>query len=98
MSAIIITGGAGFIGYNIALFYQQLGYKIIIVDDKTSGNHNAQFDYIPKKDFRELIANNHEFADIRAVFHQGACSDTMETDNIYMVDNNSLRSDEMMRD
>ncbi len=92
MKKIIITGGAGFIGYNLARFYHGLGYDILVVDAPQGKNHNPQFDYMPIGEFRQYITKNAHFAGLRAIFHQGACSDTMETNNQYMQDNNMVFS------
>ena len=35
MEKVLITGGAGFIGINLALYMYKLGYKINIIDIKT---------------------------------------------------------------
>ena len=44
-------------------------------------------DYLDKDVFYELFAEN-AFGKVEAVFHEGACSDTMESDGKYMMDNN----------
>ena len=42
-------------------------------------------DYVDKRDF---LARLDRYAHARAIFHEGACSDTMESDGRYMMDNN----------
>ncbi len=44
-------------------------------------------DYLDKTEFVERFRRG-DFGRVRAVFHEGACSDTMETDGRYMMDNN----------
>src|SRR5260363_80831 len=44
-------------------------------------------DYFDKSEFIERFASG-AFGAVRALFHQGACSDTMETNGRYMMDNN----------
>lgn len=92
---IIVTGGAGFIGSNIVAALNGRGIDdVIIVDnlecpDKINNLSPCTIaDYIDKGDFRDLIARNESFGKVEAVFHQGACSDTMATDGRYVMDNN----------
>lgn len=91
---IVVTGAAGFIGANIVKGLNARGIDdIIAVDDLTEGDKFRNLadlqiaDYIDADDFYELFAEG-AFGDVEAVFHEGACSDTMETDGKYMMDNN----------
>lgn len=90
---IVVTGGAGFIGSNLVKGLNDAGYEdIIIVDNlKKSEKHlnmnRLKFmDYIDKNEFFEMFDDLAKEVDV--VFHQGACSDTMETDGKYMMENN----------
>jgi ADP-L-glycero-D-manno-heptose 6-epimerase len=98
---VIVTGGAGFIGSNIVKGFNKNGIDdIIIVDDlKNSGKHlnlnSLKFrDFIDSRDFLSIID---KLGDITSVSHQGACSDTMETDGAYMMKNNYEFSRELFR-
>ena len=91
---VVVTGAAGFIGSNIIAGLNARGITdIIAVDNLTRGDkfHNLVdlriADYFDKTDFYERFAQGH-FGTVEAVFHEGACSDTMEHDGRYMLDNN----------
>lgn len=91
---IIVTGGAGFIGSNIVKGLNARGIDdILIVDNlKNSEKHrnlNALYfkDYIDKNDFLPQL-NILKRDNIEAIFHEGACSDTLESDGKYMMHNN----------
>lgn len=58
----------------------------------------AQYsDYMDKCEFRDaLAAGEFDNADIRAILHQGACSNTLEDDGRYMMDNNFTYSKELL--
>jgi ADP-L-glycero-D-manno-heptose 6-epimerase len=66
---------------------------IIAVDDLTQGDKFRNLadlkisDYVDAAAFYELFTQGH-FGRIEAVFHEGACSDTMESNGKYMMDNN----------
>ncbi len=91
---IVVTGGAGFIGSNLVRGLNRRGHTdILVVDDLTEGDkfvnlvHGRISDYMHKDEFRERIARG-QLANIEAVLHQGACSDTTERNGQYMLDNN----------
>lgn len=91
---IVVTGGAGFIGSNLLLGLNQMGVNdILVVDDLLEGDkfHNLVradiADYMDKDEFRQRLLQK-TLPKIRAVLHQGACSDTTERDGRYMMDNN----------
>ena len=98
---IVVTGAAGFIGSNIIAGLNARGIQdIIAVDDLTQGDKFKNLadlqisDYIDADDFYDLFADR-AFGDVEAVFHEGACSDTMESDGKYMMDNNYTLSCEL---
>jgi len=91
---IIVTGAAGFIGSNIVRGLNARGETdIIAVDDLTQADKfnnlvDCQLsDYLDKEEFLSRLTSG-SFGKAGAVFHQGACSDTMETDGRYMMANN----------
>jgi ADP-L-glycero-D-manno-heptose 6-epimerase len=91
---IVVTGAAGFIGSNIVKGLNARGIDdIIAVDDLRDGDKFRNLvdlqiaDYVDVDDFYELFAEG-AYGEVEAVFHEGACSDTMELDGKYMMDNN----------
>ena len=98
---IVVTGAAGFIGSNLIKGLNAHGIdNIIAVDDLTEGDKFKNLadlqiaDYVDADDFYDLFAEA-AFGDVEAVFHEGACSDTMEPDGKYMMDNNYTLSCEL---
>jgi len=94
MTRIVVTGAAGFIGSNIVKGLNARGIDdIIAVDDLTHGDKFRNLadlriaDYVDLDLFYDLFAEGF-FGKVEAVFHEGACSDTMEADGKYMMDNN----------
>lgn len=93
--SIIVTGAAGFIGSNLVKGLNARGVTdIIAVDNLTRGDKFRNLvdcelaDYLDKQEFLRIVRDDALMGDIEAVFHQGACSDTMESDGHYMMDNN----------
>jgi len=99
---VVVTGAAGFIGSNLVHGLNALGVDdIIAVDDLTDGPKyrnllNARLaDYFDKDEFYGRFARG-ELGRVEAIFHQGACSDTMEHNGRFMLDNNYRRSKELL--
>lgn len=91
---IVVTGAAGFIGSNLVKGLNARGITdIIAVDDLTEGDKFINLargqvaDYLDRDEFRRRVAEGN-LPEIRAVLHQGACSDTTERNGRYMMDNN----------
>jgi len=93
--SIIVTGGAGMIGSNIIEGLNKSGHNdIIVVDHLKNGEKFRNIsdldisDYYDKKVFISLIKDRNDFGQIDAVYHEGACSNTLEWDGQYMMENN----------
>jgi ADP-L-glycero-D-manno-heptose 6-epimerase len=92
---IVVTGAAGFIGSNIVKGLNLRGERnIIVVDDLTRGDQFRNLvdcdiaHYLDKNDFLLMLAEGEFDGELSAVIHQGACSDTMNHDGKYMMENN----------
>jgi ADP-L-glycero-D-manno-heptose 6-epimerase len=98
MTRIVVTGAAGFIGANIIKGLNARGLTdIIAVDDLTQGDKFRNLadlqiaDYVDADVFYDAYAEG-AYGQVEAVFHEGACSDTMEMNGKYMMNNNFATS------
>lgn len=91
----IVTGAAGFIGSRIVAGLNREGSDNIVAVDNLE--NSAKFtnltgceiaDYLDKREFLARVENGDFDGAVEAVLHQGACSDTMESDGRYMMENN----------
>ena len=101
--SIVVTGAAGFVGANnVAALNARGETDILAVDnleraDKFRNLADCEIaDYLDKRDFIELVRAR-RLPRPRVVFHQGACSDTMETNGRYMMENNFRYTLELFR-
>jgi ADP-L-glycero-D-manno-heptose 6-epimerase len=106
---IIVTGGAGFIGSNLLQQLNRIGERDILVVDNLAPAPNLSgpkflnlwgadySDYMDKVEFRAALnAGAFDRVKVRAILHQGACSNTLEDDGRYMMDNNFTYSKEVL--
>jgi ADP-L-glycero-D-manno-heptose 6-epimerase len=89
----VVTGAAGFIGSRIVEALNRAGVSDIIAVDNLSRSAKVAnltrleiADFIDKGEFLQRL-DSFDGA-VEAVLHQGACSDTMELDGRYMMENN----------
>jgi ADP-L-glycero-D-manno-heptose 6-epimerase len=91
----VVTGAAGFIGSNLVRGLNARGERnVLAVDDLKHADKFRNLvdleiaDYLDKEEFLLRLENGDFDGEITAVLHQGACSDTMEADGRYMMQNN----------
>ncbi|MBI2251611.1 MAG: ADP-glyceromanno-heptose 6-epimerase [Armatimonadetes bacterium] len=101
---IILTGGAGFIGSCLLWKLNQKGISDVLVVDHFGNSSKwknligKKFkDYIEKDDFLELILTNKISKNINMIIHFGACTSTTEQDASYLIKNNYLYSQELVK-
>ena len=100
---IILTGGAGFIGSNALAELNRTNRNDILVVDNVAAT--AKWKNLVGRSFREYVHKNalwqwitqNEKEPIEAVIHLGACTDTMEHDFDYLIENNVQYSQKIWR-
>ena len=93
---IVVTGGAGFIGSNLAQSLNAAGMDDILIVDHLKNSAKMEnlrglkfIDYQDKARFLSRIEQGGAgLGAIDGIFHTGACSDTMESDGAYMMETN----------
>ncbi len=89
----VVTGAAGFIGSKIVEGLNAAGVTDIVAVDNLQQSDKVRnlagleiADYLDQAEFLQRLDS---FGGaVEAVLHQGACSDTMESDGRYMMENN----------
>ncbi|MBV1775788.1 ADP-glyceromanno-heptose 6-epimerase [Burkholderiaceae bacterium DAT-1] len=92
---VVVTGAAGFIGSNLVKALNERGVTdIIAVDHMKDGMKFRNLvdceiaHYMDRDDFIAELEEGAFDGEVDAILHQGACSNTMEHDGQYMMDNN----------
>lgn len=93
MMRYVVTGAAGFIGSRLIEGLNRRGITdIIAVDNLAQADkfrNLARCEIADYADHGEFISTLERLSgEVDAVFHQGACSDTMEADGRYIMENN----------
>ncbi len=90
---IVVTGGAGFIGSGVIRNLNDSGMKNLIIVDELG--RSEKWKNLVGKQFVDIISKAQLFdwlvgkeSLIEAFIHLGACSDTMETNASYLLENN----------
>ncbi len=91
---IVVTGAAGFIGSCTVRHLNELGIEqLLLVDDIKK---SEKWKNLVGKKFVKILSKHALFewlqgreTEIQAFIHLGACSDTLETDGDYLLENNT---------
>jgi len=103
MNYTVVTGAAGFIGSNLVKALNRRGETGILAVDELK--HADRFtnlvdceiaDYLDKDVFLERLIEGELDGVISAILHQGACTDTTESDGRYMMQNNYRYSAQLL--
>lgn len=102
---ILVTGGAGLIGSAVIWFLNRQHHENILVADALDKSDKWKnlaalsfYDYLEGSRLRQLVRENSSaLADVRCIFHLGACSDTTERDSAFLLDNNYAFTCELAR-
>ena len=90
---IVVTGAAGMIGSGVVRHLNDLGHQnLLLVDDLKSGD---KWKNLLGKQFADIVSKHKIFdwlqgreSEVDAFIHLGACSDTVETNADYLLENN----------
>jgi len=79
MTKAVVTGGAGFIGSNLAEELARRGYQVVILDDLSTGRMENVEELVEKEEVEfvqgsvtDLVLLQRLFQDVDYVFHQAA--------------------------
>lgn len=78
MNKVLVTGSNGFIGRNLSKHLGKLGFTVKLLDS----------DYFNELDWQNSLLGLVNDFDPKVIFHVGACSNTMELNVQYMMEQN----------
>ena len=90
MVKVLVTGGAGFVGSNLALELQDKGYEVVVLDDFSSGHFKNLIGFdgdVVGESILDVDLNR--FKDVDVIFHQAAITDTTVQDQKLMMQINT---------
>ncbi|MDX1488406.1 MAG: ADP-glyceromanno-heptose 6-epimerase [Acidiferrobacterales bacterium] len=100
----VVTGGLGFIGSNVVRALNKRGIReVLVVDELPAGERSGNIadcqitDLADRRDFLKALSAGQFARKLKTIFHKGACSDTMEKDRGYMMENNYEYSKSLLR-
>lgn len=91
---IAVTGAAGFIGANVVAALNRAGASDIVAVDPAPAEEAPNLkclefqEYMSADEFLRRFCETGMADDIDAVFHEGACSSTVERDEAFLIRNN----------
>lgn len=99
---LVITGGAGFIGSNLARrLLASAGRPLLLVDHPLAPERARTLDVLTSCQFMDhlelLETLGRDALEVEAIFHLGACSDTTEANWDYLLRNNVEYSQHLWR-
>lgn len=91
---IVVTGAAGFIGSGVVRYLNDLGLRDLVLVDVL--DHSDKVKNLRDKTYLQLLPieglipwlKGRE-GEVQAIIHLGACSDTLETNQAYLQENNT---------
>ncbi|EHP85548.1 ADP-glyceromanno-heptose 6-epimerase [Methanotorris formicicus] len=87
---VLVTGGAGFIGSNLALELQNKGYEVIVLDDFSSGHFKNLIGFEGDVIAESILnVDLNRFKDVDVIYHQAAITDTTVQDQKLMMQINT---------
>ena len=100
----VVTGAFGFIGSNLVRALNERGVReVLVVDDLVAAPKSRYVadwqitDVVDRREFIRSWESGRLVKKVQAVIHKGACSDTMEQDRHYMMENNYEYSRSLLR-
>ena len=91
MKRALVTGGAGFIGSNLALELERRGTEVVVLDDFSTGSYENLRGFSGDVVAGDLCRPEQwtaRIGEIDAIFHQAANTDTTVTDQRKMMESN----------